>query len=89
MVRVGVAQLITQRNFYRNALNYMNIVATMQRYVRMFDGAGLQDIAITAPDYSSLPSSADDVIIIPNAWSATYVNHLRQVRITGALYIGS
>ena len=89
MVRVSIAQLLTQRNFYRNSLNYLNIVATMQRYIQMFDGAGLTNIAITAPDYSALPSSTEDTIIIPNAWSATYVNHLRQVRITGALYIGS
>ena len=89
MTKVRIAQLLTQRNFYKNAFNYDNIVATMRNILSAFNGAGLEDIQITAPDFSALPESQDDEIIIPNAWSARYVNHLRKVTITGTLYIGS
>lgn len=90
MVRVRIAQMLTQRNFYKNALNYHNIVATMENVIKLFDGAGLENIVISAPSFAEVKDmSGDDEIVIPNAWSATYVNHLRKVTITGTLYIGS
>lgn len=90
MVKVRVAQLLTQRNFYKNASNYGQITATLEQYVNMFGASGLLDnIAFTYPAFDNLPEAADDEIVIPNAWSATYVNHLRKVTITGTLYIGS
>lgn len=90
MVKVGVAKLITQRNFFKNSANYTQILGIMQNYVGRFGIAGiLRDIKYTAPAYEALPEAADDEIVVPNAWSAYYVNHLRKVTITGTLYIGS
>jgi hypothetical protein len=89
MTKVQIAQLLTQRNFYRNASNYDRILAILKANLSLFDGAGLSEIVLSAPAYSALPDADEDTIIIPNAWSASYVNHLRQVRITGNLYIGS
>ena len=90
MVKVGIAQLITQRNFFRNSENYTKMLGIMQTYIDKFGLAGmLTNIVYSAPSYSELPESADDEIIVPNAWSAIYVNHLRKVTITGTLYIGS
>lgn len=89
MCKVRVAQMLTQRNFYKNAFNYGQIVSTMENIVKRFEGAGLTNIVISAPSYGALPEAADDELIIPNAWSAQYVNHLRKVTISGTLYIGS
>lgn len=90
MVKVGIAKLLTQRNFLRNSANYTKILGVMQSYVGKFGTSGvLSDIQYSAPSFAALPSSADDGLIIPNAWSATYVNHLRKVTITGTLYIGA
>lgn len=90
MVKVRIAQLITQRNFYKNADSYAQIVAVLETYVNMFGSAGvLSDIIFSYPGFGDLPSAADDEIVISNAWSASYVNHLRKVTITGTLYIGS
>ena len=90
MTKVRVAQMITQRNFFKNAMNYAAIVSTMEEIIARFvDGGMLTELNISAPAYADLPEAADDEIVIPNAWSATYVNHLRKVTITGTLYIGS
>lgn len=90
MSKVGIAQLITQRNFYKSPFSYKEICAKVQAYVDLFSNANvLQDVQYTFPPYGQLPEAADDQIVIPNAWSARYVNHLRKVTITGTLYIGS
>ena len=90
MVKVGIAQLITQRNFFKNSTNYTKMLGIMQKYLGSFGAAGvLTDIRYSAPAYEALPEAADDEIIVPNAWSAVYVNHLRKVTITGTLYIGA
>lgn len=90
VVKVGVAQLITKRNFYRNDANYTQICGVVQNAVNAFGNSGvLETISFSFPAFGSLPTSAADEIVIPNAWSATYVNHVRKVTISGALYIGS
>lgn len=90
VVKVGVAQLITKRNFYRNDANYTQICGVVQNAVNAFGNSGvLEAISFSFPALGSLPTSAVDEIVIPNAWSATYVNHVRKVKISGDLYIGS
>lgn len=90
MVKVDVAKLLTQRNFFKNANNYARILQVLINYIEGFAKAGiLEQASLTAPSYDQLPEAADDEIVIPNAWSATYVNHLRKVTISGTLYIGS
>lgn len=89
MTKVRIAQLITQRNFFKNAGNYGTIVQILKDVISIFGRAGvLASIDVSAPAYANLPEAVDDQIIIPNAWSASYVNHLRRVTITGTLYIG-
>ena len=91
MVKVAVAELITVPNFLRNAESYSQILGIMSNYLTKFGSSGsrrLQDIQVTAPGFGSLPSSKGDEIIIPDAWSAKYVDQVRKVQITGTLYIG-
>lgn len=91
MVKIEVARMITEPNFLRNASNYTNIIATMIAYIQKFGDAGsrrLENIQSKAPAFASLPAS-DDVIVIPDAWSAKYIDQVREVQITGTLYIGA
>lgn len=92
MVKVRVAEMLTTVNFYKNEASYTQILQTLQSYLTKFGPSGsgrLENMSLTAPSYSALPEAAGDELIIPNAWSATYVNHLRRVTITGTLYIGA
>ena len=91
MVKVAVAELITVPNFLKNEASYSRILGIMTNYLKKFGDSGsrrLQDIQVTAPSFGALPSSKGDEIIIPDAWSATYVDQVRKVQITGTLYIG-
>lgn len=90
MVRVGVAKIITQRNFFRNEYNYKQITGVLERYVNQMGSSGvLTDITFTYPSFGALPETSEEEYVIPNAWSARYVNHTKKVTITGTLYIGS
>lgn len=90
MTKVRIAQLLTQRNFFKSSGSYSTIVQVLKDTLAPFATAGvLSNVVTSAPSYANLPEAADDQLIIPNAWSATYVNHLRKVSITGTLYIGS
>ena len=91
MTKVGVAQLITVPNFLKNQDNYNRIVGVMMSYLGKFgnNGSGrLKELTSRAPSFDNLPTAKEDVIIIPDAWSAKYVDQVREVQITGTLYIG-
>lgn len=91
MTKVSVAELITVPNFLKNADSYGKILRTLNNWLAKFGDSGsgrLKDIQNTAPAFGALPSSKQDVIVIPDAWSAKYVDQVREVQITGTLYIG-
>lgn len=90
MSKVKIARLLTTPNFLRNESNYARIVNILQSQINMFgpDRAGkLENIQITAPAFALLPPSAEE-IVIDDAWSASFVDQVRKVRIKGTLYIG-
>lgn len=92
MTKVAVAQMITENNFLKNAANYSRIVTVMSSYLANFGPSGsgrLENLSISAPAFDALPEAADDQIIVPDAWSAKYVDQVREVQITGTLYIGA
>lgn len=91
MTKIAIAQMITTPNFLRNASNYSSMIGVMIAYIQQFGDGGsgrLKNIQSTAPSFGALPESKGDEIIIPDAWSATYVDQVRKVQITGTLYIG-
>ena len=91
MVKVEVARLITTLNFLKNAANYGRILGVVSNYLKKFgqEGSGrLKDMQITAPSFGGLPAAKGDQIIVPEAWSARYVDQVREAQITGTLYIG-
>lgn len=91
MTKVAVAELITVPNFLKNQDNYNRLVGVMMSYLARFGTTGsgrLKGLTSLAPSFDNLPKAEKDVIIIPDAWRATYVDQVRQVQITGTLYIG-
>ena len=92
MVKCNVAKLITGvHNFLKDGLGYSRIIETMRGEVAKFGPSGsrrLENILITAPAFNDLPSADGDTIVVPDAWSAWYVDQVRHVRINGTLYIG-
>ena len=91
MVKVAVARMITVPNFLKNQDNYNRIVGVMMSWLSKFglNGSGrLRALTSTAPSFDQLPAAKGDQIIIPDAWKATYVDQVREVQITGTLYIG-
>lgn len=91
MTKVAIAVLITVPNFLKNQDNYNRLVGIMMSYLSKFgkNGSGrLKGLTSLAPSFDKLPAASQDVIVIPDAWSATYVDQVRKVQITGTLYIG-
>lgn len=92
MVKCNVAKLITGvHNFLKDGLGYSRIIETMRGEVAKFGPSGsrrLENILITAPAFSDLPAADGDTIVVPDAWSAWYVDQVRHVKINGTLYIG-
>ena len=91
MVKVDVARIITTPNFLKNAANYGRILGVVSNYLKKFGQEGssrLKSIQNTAPGFGGLPAAKGDQIVIPEAWSARYVDQVRNVQITGTLYIG-
>ena len=91
MVKIAVARMITVPNFLKNQDNYNRIVGVMMSWLAKFgpNGSGrLRALASTAPAFEEVPAGEGDQIIIPDAWSARYVDQVRKVDITGTLYIG-
>lgn len=91
MTKVAIAELITVPDFLKNQDNYNRLVGVMMSYLGKFgaNGSGrLKELTSKAPPFDKLPKATQDVIIIPDAWSAKYVDQVREVQITGTLYIG-
>jgi len=86
-----VAELITKMNTYKSRSTYAVILAIMSVQIERFaDTSGLgrlTNLKITAPVFAKLPAAAGDTIVIPNAWTATYVDNVREVQVQGTLTI--
>jgi hypothetical protein len=91
MTKIAVAKLITVPDYLKNENSYGDILGKMFSYIGKFGPSGsgrLRNIQSHAPAYGSLPPARGDQIIIPDAWSAVYVDQIREVQVTGTLYIG-
>lgn len=92
MVKVEVARMITVPNFIKNNTSYNQILGVMMYYLGKFGPAGSGRLSMLnnmAPSFENLPDAKEDVIIVPDAWSAKYADQVREVQITGTLYIGA
>jgi len=88
MNKVRTAETVTVMNFMRNSNNYAKILNDMTAQVGRFVASGrLTGYRMTAPAFANLPPSAGDEYVIPNAWSAWFVDNVRRVRVYGQLAI--
>lgn len=87
MCKVRTANLITRMNKFRNNDTYQAILLILSDVVKGFISMGrLADFTITAPVFADLPASGD-TITVNNAWSARYIDNVREVTVYGTLYI--
>lgn len=87
MCKVRTANLITRMNKFRNNETYQAILLILSDIVQSFVAAKcLAGFTITAPVFSDLPASGD-TITVNNAWSARYIDNVREVTVYGTLYI--
>ena len=87
MCKVKTANYMTRMNTFRNNQTYQAILLILTDQVRPFLRFGrLDGFVITAPPFSQLPESGDQ-ITVPNAWEATYIDNVREVTVYGTLYL--
>lgn len=85
--KVQTANFITRMNKFRNNQTYQAILLMLTNTVQQFVAFGrLDNFQLTAPAFADLPTSGDE-ITVPNAWSADYIDNVRQVTVYGTLYI--
>lgn len=86
--KVMVANYMARRNVFKSSATYDVILSILIKTVSRFVTSGrLVGFALTAPAYADLPPAANDEIVVPNAWHATYQDDLRTVKVYGTLYI--
>lgn len=87
MCKVKNASYITKMNKFRNNQTYQGVLLILQEQVSSFLNLGrLANFKLTAPVFADLPKSGD-TIVVPNAWSADYVDNTRLVTVFGTLYL--
>lgn len=91
MSAVSTATYLTQFNRFKNNTTYQAILAIVINYLNLFAGIGrLTGAAITAPVWTVAQGlSNGQTIIIPNAWTATFNDNVRNVTVNGTLYISA
>lgn len=91
MCRIRTASFISQGNIFNNSTSYVVICAILRDALSKFETLGrLRDVAYSFPAYSTAVAQGfivGDVIRIPNAWSAIYVDNVRDVAIYGTLFV--
>ena len=85
--KVNGANYMTRMNRFRDNSTYQAILTILRSVVNGFVAMGrLADFKITAPVFANLPKTGD-TLTIPNAWSATYTDNVREIQVYGTLYI--
>lgn len=85
--KIKTANYLSKMNKFRNNATYQAILLILSDVVKGFlDFGRLADFAITAPTFAGLPKSGD-VITVPNAWVANYIDDVRKTTVYGTLYI--
>lgn len=87
MSKVGVAKKMTQPNYFHSEAHYREIIGVLAQYLAKIGQSGRIEATLTVPAYNNLPKSQDS-IIIKDAWKGVYKDVIRNVEISGKLYIG-
>lgn len=90
MTRVNCAMVMTNGKAKKNAATYQILLSGLNRIVGAFLATGaIENYKNTAPSFADLPKSNGSTIVIPNAWSAEYIDSLRNVTISGTLTVNA
>ena len=85
---VLTANMLTTQNRFKNNETYQCILSILSNQLYKFTTIGrFSDTKITAPVYARLPAAVGDMIVVPNAWTATYNDNVRKTQVQGTLYI--
>ena len=75
---------------YKNNTTYQGILGIVRAKAQPFIELGiLSNFSVTTAPFSSLPASAGNTIVIPNAWSADFNRGVSYVTVQGTLYISA
>lgn len=90
MTRVNCAMVMTTGKAKKNAATYQILLSGLNRIIGAFLATGaIENYKNTAPNFADLPKSNGSTIVIPNAWSAEYIDSLRNVVISGTLTVNA
>ena len=90
MTRVNCAMVMTNGKAKKNAATYQILLSGINRIIGAFLATGaIENYKNTAPNFADLPKSNGSTIVIPNAWSAEYIDSLRNVVISGTLTVNA
>ena len=90
MTRVNCAMVMTTGKAKKNAATYQLLLSGLNRIIGAFLATGsIENYKSTAPNFADLPKSNGSTIVIPNAWSAEYIDSLRNVVISGTLTVNA
>lgn len=90
MTRVNCAMVMTSGKAKKNAATYQILLSGLNRIIGAFLATGaIENYKNTAPSFADLPKSNGSTIVIPNAWSAEYIDSLRNVTISGTLTVNA
>ena len=90
MTRVNCAMVMTNGKAKKNAATYQILLSGLNRIIGAFLATGaIENYKNTAPSFADLPTSNGSTIVIPNAWSAEYIDSLRNVTISGTLTVNA
>lgn len=88
MTKVSIATILGNMNEFKSPQSYEKCRSAMMGNVSPFVELGrIFGAEDTAPSYGSLPKANGHTLVIPDAWSGTYRDDLRKVKIQGALTV--
>ena len=87
MSKVGIARLMTKPNYFRSEAHYREVIGVLASQLAKIGQSGRIEATMTIPAYGDLPPASDS-FTIPDAWSGVYKDVVRNVSISGNLYIG-
>lgn len=90
MTRVNCATIITSGYARKDARTYGDLVSGLDNIIGVFLKVGsVTNYQNTAPDFNALPKANGHTIVIPNAWTAEFVDVLQNVTISGTLTVNA
>ena len=90
MNRVACATIITSGKSLKNPKTYGDLLdAVKSNIAKMVATGRVTDFVLTAPNFDKLPKTNGHTIAIPNAWSGTYVDNVRKVKLSGTLTVSA